>query len=187
MTVFDYIASKFVVGTPFNSRGRNSDDTAPLLRLFEAAPRRFTPAAHEPILRPADRLVVSYRDRKTVCGMGISGAHTVAALRRSGVDLVDLDYSLPPTAIGRNGCTTVGISAVDAGSFICSASIPRAFRFVWQIIFSESTGEIILSAGFFGNSLTHRKFTTRGWEWFMKSGRQVSSRWICTAAAPTCR
>lgn len=93
-TVFDSIASKFAVGTPA-PRGRNSDDSAPLLRLFEGAPRSLTPAAHEPILRPADRLVVSYRDRKTVCGLGISGAYVVAALRRSGVDLVDLDYSLP--------------------------------------------------------------------------------------------
>ncbi len=52
-------------------------------------------AAQGPSLRPAPRLVVSYRDRKTVCGLGISGAAVVEALRQSGAQIVDLDYSLP--------------------------------------------------------------------------------------------
>jgi glycosyltransferase involved in cell wall biosynthesis len=59
--------------------------------LFAAAPSS-SPVPSTALLNSPDRVVVVYRDHHTVAGLSKAGLQTKEALRRSGLEVIDLDF-----------------------------------------------------------------------------------------------
>ncbi len=63
----------------------------PSLLLRSGKPPEI-PVPNPPALHPVSEGIISYRDHKTVCGLRLTGSWTLAALRRTGLKTIDLEF-----------------------------------------------------------------------------------------------
>lgn len=94
MTRLDYVAARMAESIPAWAGQPELSSSNGLLGLMRVM-KRHAGVRPAKARRPASRLVVCYRDHKTVCGLGIAGEHVMRALRKSGTDFMDLDFSIP--------------------------------------------------------------------------------------------
>jgi glycosyltransferase involved in cell wall biosynthesis len=76
--------------------------TIPEAELFSAVPHS-APIPFGSALNSPEKVIVVYRDHHTIAGLSKAGLHTKEALRRSGLDVIDLDFSFGRERLAEEG------------------------------------------------------------------------------------